>query len=54
VIPLKLLAQPSWVETKVDTKEVLRKLTAVSISVYCNGCAPQHGLVAVDNLVFQN
>jgi hypothetical protein len=54
LIPLKLLAQPSWVEQKVDTKEVLRKLTAVSISVYCNGCSPQHGLVGVDNLVFQN
>jgi hypothetical protein len=54
LIPLKLLAQPSWVEQKVDPKEVLRKLTAVSISVYCNGCSPQHGLVGVDNLVFQN
>jgi hypothetical protein len=53
LIPFKSLQQPSWVQQKVDTKDVLRKLTAVSISVYCNQCTPQHGTVAVDNLVFQ-
>jgi hypothetical protein len=53
VIPLKGLSQPSWVEDRVDTKEVLRKLTAISISAYCNQCTPQHGMVVVDNLVFQ-
>jgi hypothetical protein len=53
LIPLKSLSQPSWVEQKVDTKDVLRRLTAVSISAYCNQCTPQHGMVVVDNLVFQ-
>jgi hypothetical protein len=53
MVPLKSLAQPSWVQDKIDPKEVLRKLTAVSISAYCNRCMPQHGTVAVDNLVFQ-
>jgi len=53
LIPLKSLSQPSWVEQRVDTKDVLRRLTAVSISAYCNQCIPQHGTVAVDNLVFQ-
>ena len=53
VIPLKGLQQPSWVEQRVDTKEVMKKLTAVSISAYCNECTPQHGTVIVDNLVFQ-
>jgi len=53
LIPLKGLSQPSWVQERVDTKDVLRKLTAVSISAYCNECTPQHGTVAVDNLVFQ-
>ena len=52
VIPLKGVTQPSWAE-KVDTKEVLRKLTAVTISTYCNQCTPQQGMVLVDNLVFQ-
>jgi hypothetical protein len=53
LIPLKSLSQPSWVEQKIDAKEVLRRLTAISISAYCNQCTPQHGTVAVDNLVFQ-
>ena len=52
VIPLKGVTQPSWAE-KVDTKEVLKKLTAISISAYCNQCIPQQGMVLVDNLVFQ-
>lgn len=52
VIPLKGVTQPSWAE-KVDTKEVLRKLTAITISTYCNQCTPQQGMVLVDNLVFQ-
>jgi hypothetical protein len=53
LIPLKGLTQPSWVQERVDTKEVMKKLTAVSISAYCNQCTPQHGMILVDNLVFQ-
>ena len=55
VIPLKGLKQPEWVERadRVDTKEVLKKLTAVSISAYCDQCTPKSGMVLVDNLVFQ-
>jgi hypothetical protein len=52
VIPLKGMSQPSWAE-KVDTKEVFKKLTAVTISAYCNECTPKQGMVLVDNLVFQ-
>ena len=52
VIPLKGLQQPTWAE-KVDPKEVLRKLTAISVSAYCNQCTPQQGKVLVDNIVFQ-
>ena len=52
VIPLKGLSQPSWAE-KVDPKEVLKKLTAVSVSAYCEQCTAQHGMVLVDNIVFQ-
>src|SRR6185503_10470841 len=52
VIPLKGVTQPSWAE-KVDTKEVLKKLTAISISAFCNECTPKQGMVLVDNLVFQ-
>lgn len=53
LIPLKGLSQPSWVQQRVDTKDVMKKLTAVSVSAFCNECTPQHGMVLVDNLVFQ-
>ena len=53
LIPLKGLTQPSWVQERVDTKDVMKKLTAVSISAFCSQCTPQHGMVLVDNLVFQ-
>ena len=53
VIPLKGLTQPSWVQDRVDPKEVLKKLTAISISAYCEQCTPHNGMVLVDNVVFQ-
>jgi hypothetical protein len=53
LMPLKNLQQPSWVQDRISTKDVLKNLTAVSISTYCNQCTPQSGTVAVDNLVFQ-
>ena len=55
LIPLKGLSQPTWVQPdeRVDTKEVLKKLTAISVSAYCNQCTPAQGMVLVDNLVFQ-
>ena len=51
-IPLKSLAQPSWVQDHVDTKEVLRKLTSVQLSVYCDRCTPINGTVVIDNVIF--
>ena len=53
VIPLKGLQQPSWVQDRVDSKEVLKKLTAISISAYCEQCTPKNGMVLVDNIMFQ-
>jgi len=54
VIPLKGLSQPSWVQERVDSKEVLKKLTAISISAYCEQCTPKNGMVLVDNVVFSH
>ncbi len=51
-IPLKSLEQPSWVQIRVDKKEVLQKLTSVQISVYCNQCTPTSGTVVIDNVIF--
>ena len=53
VIPLKNLQQPSWVKERVSIKDVLKNLTAVSISAYCEQCTPRSGTVAVDNLIFE-
>lgn len=52
-IPLGSLSQPRWVDTKVGPKDVLRKLTAVSLTAFCEQCTPVRGTVVVDNLVFQ-
>jgi hypothetical protein len=52
-VALKTLSQPPWVQTRVDLKEVLKKLTEVQISVYCEGgCSPINGTVVVDNVEF--
>jgi len=53
-IQLKNLVQPSWVQDRVDTKEVLKKLTSVQISVYCDQCSPINGTVVIDNVMFTN
>jgi hypothetical protein len=52
-IPLSSLNQPRWAETKVGPKDVLKKLTAVSLTAFCEQCTPVRGTVVVDNLVFQ-
>ena len=52
-IPLGSLSQPRWVDTKVGAKDVLKKLTAVSLTAFCEQCTPVRGTLVVDNLVFQ-
>jgi hypothetical protein len=52
-IPLSSLSQPSWAQTKVSTKDVLKKLTVVALTAYCEQCTPVHGTVVVDNITFQ-
>lgn len=53
-IPLKTFAQPSWVsDTRIDPKDLFKKLTAVNISAYCDECRPATGMVVVDNVVFE-
>ena len=53
-IPLKSLEQPQWADPRVATKDVLKKLTSISVTAYCGPCAPITGTVVIDNLVFQN
>lgn len=53
-IPLKNLSQPSWADVKLSPKDVLKKLTSVSVVAFCDQCTPTKGTVVIDNLVFQN
>ena len=54
-VPLKAFAQPAWVtDSRIDPKEILKKLTSITLSVYCEqNCRPYKGMVIVDNLVFE-
>jgi hypothetical protein len=52
-VALKALSQPPWVEIKQDTKKILQKLTALSITAYCDGCRPTEGMLIVDNIAFE-
>jgi hypothetical protein len=53
-VELKKFAQPSWVtDTRIDPKDVLKKLTAVSISAFCDDCRPTKGMMVVDNVIFE-
>lgn len=52
-VPLDRIAQPSWVEAKFDRKKFLAKLTGVSVTVFCDQCRPQSGMLLIDNLVFE-
>jgi hypothetical protein len=52
-LALGSMSQPQWAQVKVSTKDVLKKLTSVSLTAYCEQCTPVHGTVVVDNVVFQ-
>jgi hypothetical protein len=52
-VPLNSLSQPSYVEVRVNPKDLLKKLTAVNVAVSCSQCLPTKGTVVIDNLVFE-
>jgi hypothetical protein len=52
-IPFSSLQQPTWAQPKVGPKDVLKKLTAVSLTAFCEKCTPLHGTVVVDNISFE-
>lgn len=53
-IPLKSLLQPGWAQPRVSVKDVLKKLTSINVSAYCNACVPARGTIIIDNIVFEN
>ena len=53
-VKLSSFSQPAWVEgTRIDPKNVLARLTSITLSVFCDHCRPTSGMVIVDNLVFE-
>jgi hypothetical protein len=52
-IPLGSLKQPSWASTKVGAQDVLKKLTTVGLTAFCEKCTPMRGTVVVDNITFE-
>ena len=52
-IALSSLKQPQWAAERVGVGDVLKKLTAVSLTAYCERCTPMKGTVVVDNVVFE-
>jgi hypothetical protein len=53
-VPLKNFNQPSWAEVKIDPKDILRRLTSINLTAFCDQCeANKQGMVIVDNVVFE-
>jgi hypothetical protein len=52
-LQLKSFAQPQWGNPRVDTKEVLKKLTSITVFAFCGPCTPVSGTVVIDNVRFQ-
>jgi hypothetical protein len=54
-VPLANIAQPNWDNVvHVNPKDVLKKLTSITISITCGPCLPASGTVVIDNVIFQN
>ena len=46
--------QPDWVTTPLDLKrDVLKKLTSVTVGVFCDKCTLEKGTVVIDNVAFE-
>jgi hypothetical protein len=52
--PLDKYTQPGWADIRVDPKDVLKKLTSIALSAFCDQCEQnQQGMVIVDNVTFE-
>jgi hypothetical protein len=54
-VPLAAFTQPAWVtDTRVDAKDIFRKLTSINLTAFCDQCEMnKQGMVIVDNMVFE-
>ncbi len=52
-VVLNTIAQPPWADNRINPKDVLKALTSITLTAYCDQCSPVAGTVVVDNIVFQ-
>jgi len=54
-VPMSGFAQPSWLrDTRVDPKDVFKKLTSIAVTAFCQQCETNmQGMVIVDNVTFE-
>jgi hypothetical protein len=53
-VPLSRFTLPGYADIRVDPKDVLKKLTSIAISAFCDQCLQtQQGMIIVDNVVFE-
>ncbi len=53
-VPLKNFHQPNWAEVRLDPNEILKRLTSINLTAFCDQCeANKQGMVIVDNVVFE-
>lgn len=53
-VPLKGFAQPSWVNVRIDPKDIFKQLTSINLTAFCDQCdMNKQGMVIVDNMVFE-
>ena len=51
---LKAFEQPSWQDVHLDSRKLLKNLTSVNLSAFCDQCEiNKMGMVVVDNVVFE-
>ena len=53
-VPLKGFTQPSWVNVRVDPRDVFKHLTSINLTAFCDQCENnKQGMVIVDDVIFE-
>ncbi len=53
-VPLSGFTQPEWAPVRVDPKGILKELTSINLTAFCDQCEfNKQGMVIVDNIVFE-
>jgi hypothetical protein len=52
-LKLDSFSQPQWATPLDFKRDVLKKLTSITVGVFCDKCAIEKGTVVVDNIAFE-